>query len=193
MENKQTTAVLIMDLSAAFSTVDHDLLLDVLHRKFGIINTALKWYNNFLKPRKSRICINGSYSSEWIMDFGLPQGSTQCAYLFSCYASTLSKIVPDLLTLNGFVDDHSIRRTFKPETTNTNKVNKIPPENNTIAIMEKSMHDIKAWMEAIKLKLNEAKTEFMYFRSRQQLNKATYTKINVIGELIKKINKSPKT
>ena len=137
-----------MDLSAAFE-VNHDLLLNVLHRKFGIINTALKWYNNFLKPRKSRVCINGSYSSEQIMDFGLPQGSTQGAYLFNCYASTLSEIVPDSLTLNGFADDHSIRRTFKPETMNTNKVNKTPQENNTIAIMEKFMHDIKAWVEII--------------------------------------------
>ena len=49
MENKQITAVLTMDLLAAFNTVNHDLLLDVLHSKFGIINTALKWYNNPLK------------------------------------------------------------------------------------------------------------------------------------------------
>ena len=100
------------------------------------------------------------------MDFDLPQGSTHGTFLFNCYASTLSKIVPYSLTLNGFADDHSIRRTFKPDTTNTNKVNKIPPESNTIAIMEKSMQDIKAWMEAVKLKVNEAKTEFIYFGSR---------------------------
>ena len=60
------------------------------------------------------------------MDFGLPQGSTEGAYLFSCYASTLSKIVPDPMTLNGFADDHSIRRTFKPEKTNNNRDNKSP-------------------------------------------------------------------
>ena len=84
--------------------------------------------------------------------FGLPKGSTLDAFLFNCYASTLSEIVPYSLTLNGFMDDHSIRRTFKPETTNTNKVNKTPPENITIAIMEKSMLDIKAWMEAVKVK-----------------------------------------
>ena len=141
MENKQITAMVIMDL---LDTVDHDVLLDVLHRKCGITNTALKWYTNFLKLRKSRVCINGSYSSEKIMDFGLPQGSTQGAFLFNYYASTLSKIVPDSLALNGFVDNHSIRRTFKLETTNTNKANKTPPESNSIAIMEKFMQDIKA-------------------------------------------------
>ena len=81
---------------------------------------------------------------KWIIDFGLPQGSTQGAYLFNCYVSTLSKIVPDSLTLNGFAVDHSIRRTFKPETTNINKGNESPSEDNTIAIMKRSMHDIKA-------------------------------------------------
>ena len=110
MEKKQITAVLIMALSASFDTVDHNLLLNLLHRKFSITNTALKWYNNFLIPRKFRVCINGSSSSDWVMNFGLPQGSTEGAYLFNFYALTLSEIVPDSLTLNGFTDDHSIRR-----------------------------------------------------------------------------------
>ena len=90
------------------------------------------------------------------------------------------------MTLNGFVDDHSMRRTFKPETTNTNKANKTPLESNTFAIMEKSMQDIKALMEAVKHKLNKAKTEFIYFGSRPQLNKTIHTTINVIGELIER-------
>ena len=75
-----------MDLLAAFDTVNHDLLLDALQGKFGISKVALKWYDNFLKPKKFKVCINGSYSSEQIMGFGLPQGSTQGTYLFNCYA-----------------------------------------------------------------------------------------------------------
>ena len=118
MEQQQITAVLIMDLLAAFHTVNHDLLLDVLQWIFGITNTVLKWYKNLLKLRKLTICINSSYSSEQTMNFGLHQGSIQQ------YASRLSEIVPDSLTLNGFADDHSIRSTFKPEKRNTNKDNK---------------------------------------------------------------------
>ena len=48
------------------------------------------------------------------------------------------------------------------------------------------MHDIKAWTEAVKLKLSEAKTKFIYFGSRQQLIRATHTTINIIGESIKR-------
>ena len=37
-------------MSAAFDTVDHDLLLDILHKRFGIADTALQWYQSYLRP-----------------------------------------------------------------------------------------------------------------------------------------------
>ena len=110
------------------------------------------------------------YSAHKTMDFSVPRGSTQGAYLFICYASTLNKVVPKSLTLNGFADNHSIRKSFKPipkGSTSSMHIN----EDNTITIMEKSMLDLKSWMDAIKLKLNENKTEFIYFGGRQQLAK----------------------
>ena len=58
VENKLVTAVTLLDLSAAFDTVDHDILLEVLHNKFGIDGNALKWYSNYLKPRKFKVNIN---------------------------------------------------------------------------------------------------------------------------------------
>ena len=128
-----------MYLSAALDTVDLDLLFDVLQGKFGITNTALRWYKNYLKPRKFKVCINGSYWSEQIMDFAIFQGSTQCAYLFICYASTLSEIVLESLTLNGFADNHSVRRVLKSEERNANKDNKASSEDDIIEIMERFM------------------------------------------------------
>ena len=43
--------IVILDLSAAFDTVDHDLLLEVLGKRFGIVGTARTWYESYLKPR----------------------------------------------------------------------------------------------------------------------------------------------
>ena len=51
MENHLVTAVVILDLSAAFDTVDHDLLLDVPEKWFGITDVPRKWYHNYLKQR----------------------------------------------------------------------------------------------------------------------------------------------
>ena len=57
MENHLVTAIAILALSAVFDTVDHDLLLDVLEKQFGITDAARKWYYNYLKPRKFRVLI----------------------------------------------------------------------------------------------------------------------------------------
>ena len=73
MENKLVTAVTILDLLAAFDTVDHYLLLKVLHNKFGIGGNSLKWYNNYLKPRKFKVNINKAYSTEKTMQFSIPK------------------------------------------------------------------------------------------------------------------------
>ena len=48
MERKQVTAVIVLDMSVASHTIDHDLLLDILHKRFGIDETALQWYQSYL-------------------------------------------------------------------------------------------------------------------------------------------------
>ena len=123
------------------------------------------------------------------MDFSVPQVSTQGPYLFICYALTLNEIVPKSLTLNGFADDHSIRKSFKPTIPKGNGSSVHTDEDDTITIMEKSMLNIKSWMGAVKLKLNETKTEFIYFGGRHQLAKTQRDTININGEIIKCSNK----
>ena len=51
MEKQNATSVVLLDLSAAFDTVDHDLLLRILESKLGITDEALKWHDSYLRPR----------------------------------------------------------------------------------------------------------------------------------------------
>ena len=173
MENQQVTSMIILDLSAAFITVDHELLLKVLNHRFRVTDTALEWYKNYLIPRRFKVSINGSYSSEKTINFSIPQGSVQGALLFIAYASTIQEVVKKDLTLTGFADDHSICKQFKSGT---------GQEQDTIATLESSLKDIKAWMDAVRLRLNESKTEFIYFGSEQQLKKCNEDTIKVIEE-----------
>ena len=75
----------------------------------------------------------------------------------NAYASTILEVIPPTLELNGYADDHSIRKAFKPGNTNCNT------ECDTIATIEETMLRIKEWMDKARLKLNESKTEFHIF------------------------------
>ena len=93
IENKLLTAVTLLYLLAAFDKVDHDILLEVLHNKFGIDGNVLKWYSNYLKPRTFKVNINKAYSPEKTMQFSVPQESVQGAFLFIAYTSTFPEVI----------------------------------------------------------------------------------------------------
>ena len=113
MEEQLATAVVILDLSVAFDSVDHDLLLDILEKKFGITDNTKQWYQNYIQSRKFRVIIGEDKSEPRQLDYSVPQGSIQGTFLFISYDSTLDEITKDLTT-SGYADDHSIRKTFKP-------------------------------------------------------------------------------
>ena len=183
MEKQLVTVVDILDLSATFDTVDHDLLLEVLEKQYGIVGTARQWYTSYLKPRMFKVGIRGTTSQPRQLDYSVPQGSVQGAFLFIAYASTLDLVVqPSGLELNGFVDDHSVCTTFKPSKLDHKE------ELDTIATIESAMLDIKSWIDQVHLKLNESKMEFIYFGWPSQLGKCVATTIDVNGKTITRNN-----
>ena len=112
------------------------------------------------------------------MEFSVPQGCTQGASLFISYASTLNEVVPKDLQLNGYAYDHSISKCFKPE-----------DESDTIATIESTILDIKCWMDAVCLKMNESETEFIYSGIKQMLKKCNISTVNINGEHIVRSDK----
>ena len=177
MEEQLVISVVILDLAAAFDTVDHDLLLDVLEKRFGVTDNTTQWYQNCLKSAKFRVITDKDKSEPRQKDYSVPQGSFQGAFLSISYTSTLDEIVKDL-TLNGFANDHGVRKTFRSSWLDHQW------ELSTIAIIEKSMLDIKSWMDAVQLKMNDSKTEFIYFGGPRQLQKCIVNQIDVNGEMI---------
>ena len=88
----------------------------------------------------------------------------QGTFLLIAYTSTIEDIA-DQLTLNGFADDHTIIKTFRSTRLDHKE------ELDTIRITEKSLQDIKTWMDQVQLKMNDSKTEFIYFGGPRQLEK----------------------
>ena len=177
MELKKITSLTCIDLSAAFDTVDHGILLNVLQNKFGISGNALSWFKSYLQPRFCRVNIHNANLEDKEMLFLVPQGSCVGPVLYSAYASTLQEVVP--LDLHGYANDHGLKTNFTsvPEC-----------EAKAIADTEKCLTDIKTWMDHNRLHMNYAKTEFILFGSRQQLQKCTTKSLSANGEEISHSN-----
>ena len=58
MEHQEVTALIAIDLSAAFDTVDHDILVDVLNNQYGVCDSALQWVDSYIRPRSCCVKVN---------------------------------------------------------------------------------------------------------------------------------------
>ena len=118
MENQEITSVVTLDISAAFDTVDHDIFLTMLKNHFGIDGEVIKVFENYLRPRYFKVCIDGHYVSSKELKFSICQVSCSGANIFTDYCALITDIIPDTITFNGFVDDHSIRKKYKTSNKN---------------------------------------------------------------------------
>ena len=75
MDNHNVTQLVLIDLLAAFDTVDHDILKQILNLSFGASGTALKWIASYVDSRSQRIFIDGIASERFELDQGVPEGS----------------------------------------------------------------------------------------------------------------------
>ena len=90
MNNQEVTLLVLLvllDLSAAFDTIDHTLLLRRLQSRFGFTGTALAWLRSYLSNRFQYVVIDDTCSNRFDLSFGVPQGSCLGPLLFSIYTT----------------------------------------------------------------------------------------------------------
>ena len=83
----------MLDLSAPFDTVHHDILINRLKNRLGVRGNALQWFQSYLSDRRQTVFINGSKSKEKLLDCGVPQGSVLGPILFTIYTLPLGDII----------------------------------------------------------------------------------------------------
>lgn len=162
MDDNKCIILLLLDLSAAFDTVDHEILLDILYREIGLRDTVLKWFTSFLKGRRQAISINGSKSSYLDNPFGVPQGSVLGPPLFNIYVRTLIPyLMRNGISVHGYADDHQAFKSFRIQFQFETIRNSLP----------KCLHMVTSWMQKYFLKLNAGKSQVVVFTPSSQSSK----------------------
>ena len=166
----------MLDLSAAFDTVNHEMLLDTMESRFGINGTVLDWFRSYLGGRKQRVIVHNTVSDAMNLNCGVPQGSCLGPVLFILYISSLYDIISQHLpNVHGYADDHQLYIWFKPEPVS---------EKESIKAMEMCVSDVRKWMLVNRLMINDSKTEVMLIGTIQQLSKVSVEGIRVGDETI---------
>ena len=147
LEKKNSVLSVFLDLSKAFDTIDHQILLYKLEF-YGIRGTPLKWFKSYLSNRKQYVKYNNSDSLQRDITYGVPQGSILGPLLF-IYINDLPFCVEHCKTVL-FADDTTIYKTGKQV-------------NNIYEDMNKKLQILADWFRANKLYLNISKTKCMLF------------------------------
>ena len=159
LDRGSTVALVLLDLSAAFDTLDHTILLARLQYVWGIQDTALRWFKSYLSGRCQSVQINRSVSKSQPLSYGVPQGSCFGPKLFLAYIQPLSAIIQQHgLQYHCYADDTQLYLEFSPESSV-----------DACSQINKCVSDIRTWMRHNMLKLNDSKTDIIVFASKSKL------------------------
>ena len=171
----------LLDLSAAFDTVDHSILLLRLKVTFGITGRALDWFRSYLNGRTMKVCVNGEYSKDAELEVSVPQGSKLGPRLYSDYTQPLGALIETLLLLyHLYADDTQLMR----QSTLIMRDQQLACE-----ALVNGISNIRQWMNDNKLKLNPDKTEFIVFTTARNGSKVSCDSLLLGDSTITRVNR----
>ena len=169
IDRREVTVMAMLDQSAAFDLVDHDILLKRLGHTFGLTGGPLSWLTSFLSHRSQTVNYGGELSTCQQLHCGVPQGSSFGPLLFSLYTADLYNIASSHnVASHSYADDIQLCVSASVE-------NLQPAVDNLSTCID----NIENWMSSNRLKLNADKTQLTVFGTRQQLGKLTLTHIRL--------------
>ena len=155
IEKKSAVFLVLLDLSAAFDTVDSELLLSLMENSIGIKGTALNWFRSYLTERSQCVLVKNIMSETIDLLCGVPQGSVLGPVLFCLYTLPLGHIIRQHgLEFHIYADDTQLYLSFNCENAQS-----------VLERMTSCISDIRSWMISQKLKINDDKTEFLILAS----------------------------
>ena len=156
LDGKKEVILVQLDLSAAFDTIDHDILIRRLQLQYGFTSTVIQWFESYLRGRSQRVVIGSSVSTSQPVTSGVPQGSVLGPLLFILYLAPLE----DVITSHGldfmmYADDSDLYIAVNP-----------CGRQSAISNLEHCISDVLTFFSDNKLVCNPTKTEVIHLYSR---------------------------
>jgi len=162
MDNKRLVTLIGLDISAAFDTISHEILLRRLCVEFGVTDKALDWVRSYLSDRVQFVKLGRHSSATVRMDSGVPQGSVLGALLFTTYVSPLGDLIAGhAVEHHQYADDTQLFVTMEASTLDED-MRRL--ESCSLAVMR--------WFAENGLLLNADKSEVLLIGTAAQLRAA---------------------
>ena len=177
MDNQRVSILTLLDLSAAFDTVNHAILVKRLETLYGICGTENKWFQSYLSERHQRVKVGNYLSQAKTLLTGVPQGSGLGPWEYTSYTRELGCIMLALsIIYHIFADDTQLQKAMD--------VNSVASQFQAKESTEQCIKEISNWMNTNKLKLNGEKTEVILIGTQHQLRKVTFSSLTIDGTQI---------
>jgi len=174
MENKRVSALILLDLSAAFDTVDHNILLARLSLNFGISSSALSLLSSYLSDRTQAVHIGSRSSPSTCLSTGVPQGSVLGPLLFTLYTTPLSYLLNKSgVPYHMYADDTQLYYSFSASDSFI-----------AFAYLSNVLDSVHNWLSANYLSLNPSKSEYLLIGTDQQRSKIASDLLSFSGSVL---------
>ena len=180
LDSGKSCVLVLLDLSSAFDTIDHTILLKKLEITYGIRDTVLAWFESYLLNRQQVVKVGEDFSESTSLFFGVPQGSVLGPVLFTLYIQPLVDILRK----------HNMMYHLYADDTQLYKSGSHGELKEMLVSVETCVSEIKQWMATNKLKLNDGKTEVMVINNpKHAIPSEHIPQININGHTIESASK----
>ena len=161
IDNNQISALVLLDMSAAFDTVDHAILMSVLEKRFGVQHEALRWFTSYSSNRTQSVYVGEDHTSPSTLHCGVPQGSVIGPAEYIVYTEELDSIIrPRKFDHHMYADDIQLLSVMS--------LAEVPQFRSKI---ENCILAVRDWCSSRRLTLNPDKTELIWFASISNFEK----------------------
>ena len=157
LEHGEIPIAIFLDLSKAFDTISHAILLEKL-KKYGFDNNSLKWFNCYLSDRMQCVDFESYQSSFLPISKGVPQGSILGPLLFLIFVNDMHNCSPKFASIM-FADDTTLINPISVFTSD---------DNDTEEIINAELNKVINWLKINSLSLNVDKSRYMVFHYPQK-------------------------